>query len=265
MALVAKILETTLTAGQTTVSFNDSDIPNSLIRVFTTNPDLFPIQQSLSGNVLTVAFEAQSSNVGVALEIVKQGLTVADNLTTESSDQALSAKQGKVLKGLIDDIVIPTVPENITDLDDVAVSDIQDGQVLAWDSVTEKFENVNQSGGTNLINYSTTEQDTGIKWIDDKPIYQKTLEITSTQLTSSETVLANGISNVDNICEITGIAYKTGNGFTPLTTYHSSSAWACGIYNVNRTGFTFFVGNSLKPYISALKITFRYTKTTDSV
>ena len=151
MALVAKILETTLTAGQTTVSFNDSDIPNSLIRVYTTNPDLFPIQQSLSGNVLTVAFEAQSSNVGVALEIVKQGLTVADNLTTESSDQALSAKQGKVLKGLIDGIVIPTVPENITDLDDVEVSDIQDGQVLAWDSVTEKFENVNQSGGSSNI------------------------------------------------------------------------------------------------------------------
>lgn len=147
MALVAKILETTLTAGQTTVSFNDSDIPNSLIRVFTTNPDLFPIQQSLSGNVLTVAFEKQSSNIGVALEIVKQGLTVADNLTTESSEQALSAKQGYVLKGLIDNIVIPTVPENITDLDDVAVSDIQDGQVLAWDSVNEKFKNVNQSGG----------------------------------------------------------------------------------------------------------------------
>lgn len=156
MALVAKILETTLTAGQTTVSFNDSDIPNSLIRVYTTNPDLFPIQQSLSGNVLTVAFEKQSSNIGVALEIVKQGLTVADNLTTESSEQALSAKQGKVLKSLIDGIVIPTVPENITDLNDVAVSDIQDGQVLAWDSVTEKFKNVDQSGGVGypVIDYT---------------------------------------------------------------------------------------------------------------
>ena len=157
MALVRKILESVLTAGQTSISFNDSDIPNSLIRVYASKADLFPVRQTLSGNVITIEYEAQSNNVGIALEIVKQGLDIVDDLTTEDNTKALSANQGYVLKGLIDNIVIPTVPENITDLDDVDVTNIANGQVLAWNSITEKFENVNQSGGSSIV-YSDDEQ-----------------------------------------------------------------------------------------------------------
>lgn len=107
--VVRKILETTLTAGQTSVHFTDSDIPLSLIRVYASDPDLLPIERTLSGNTVTVYYEAQSSNVGVALEIVKAGLDIIDDLTSSDATAALSAKQGKVLKDAIDDIVIPTV------------------------------------------------------------------------------------------------------------------------------------------------------------
>lgn len=144
MALVRKILETTLTAGQTSVSFNDADIASSLLRLYTTDPDIFPTSQTLSGNVLSVDFEAQASNMGVALEIVKQGLIINDTLTSDDDDVALSAKQGKALKTLIDNL---NIPEELTDLDDIDISSIQDGQVLAWDSVEQKFKNVDQSGG----------------------------------------------------------------------------------------------------------------------
>lgn len=106
--VVRKILETTLTAGQTSVHFTDSDIPLSLIRVYTSDPDLLPIERTLSGNTVTVYFEAQSSNVGVALEIVKAGLDIIDDLTSTDATAALSAKQGKVLKDAIDAINIPT-------------------------------------------------------------------------------------------------------------------------------------------------------------
>lgn len=147
MALVSKILEATLTAGSTMVTFTDTDIPNSLIRVFSSDSDIIPESRVLSGNSLTVTYPAQSNNIGVALEIVKQGLDIVDNVTSEDASKALSAKQGKVLKDAIDSIIIPTIPENITDLDDVNVSDIQSGQVLAWNSSTEKFVNVDQSGG----------------------------------------------------------------------------------------------------------------------
>ena len=78
MALVRKILETTLTAGSTSVTFTDTDIPNSLLRVYSSQANLFPLSQTLSGNVLNVNYKAQSSNVGIALEIVKQGLDIVD-------------------------------------------------------------------------------------------------------------------------------------------------------------------------------------------
>lgn len=175
--VVRKILEATLVAGSTSVTFTDTDIPNSLLRVYCSRSALFPISQTLSGNSVTVNYKPQDSNIGVALEIVKSGLDIVDNLTTEDNTKALSANQGYVLKRLIDGIVIPTVPENITDLDDVEVSDIQDGQVLAWDSVTEKFENVDQSGGSSYPNINFASRlSTGTS-----SLFRETLSYTATQ------------------------------------------------------------------------------------
>lgn len=143
--LVRKILETTLAAGSTSVSFTDSDILNSLIRVYSTDPDLMPVEQSLTGTTLTITYEAQSSAKGIAVEMVKQGLEIVDNLTSSDTDKALSAKQGKVLKDAIDDIVIPTVPESITDLDDVIFTDPTNGQVLKYQNGI--IVNGDESGG----------------------------------------------------------------------------------------------------------------------
>lgn len=168
--VVRKILESTLVAGATTVSFTDTEIPNSLLRVYCTKSGLFPISQTLSGNSVTVNYKPQDSNVGVALEIVKSGLDIVDDLETEDSSKALSANQGAVLKGLIDDL---SIPDNITDLDDVSVASIQNGQVLAWDDTVEKFVNVNQSGGgsggcfintDNLITSGTLPSNTEVSY-----------------------------------------------------------------------------------------------------
>ena len=176
MALVRKILETTLTAGSTSVTFTDTDIPNSLLRVYCTKASLFPLSQTLSGNSLSVNYKPQDSNIGVALEIVKQGLDIVDGLESEDATKALSANQGYVLKGLIDSIVIPTVPENITDLNDVSITSIQDGQILAWDSLTEKFENITPSVSSGN-DYSTTETEIGT-WINGEKLYRRVIPIT---------------------------------------------------------------------------------------
>lgn len=175
--VVRKILEGILASGSTSISFTDTELPNSLIRVYSTDPDLMPVEQSLSGNTLTITYEPQGSSKGIAVEMVKQGLDIVDDLLTDDSTKALSANQGYVLKGLIDDIVIPTVPENITDLDDVSVSSIQNGQVLAWNSTSRKFENVNQSGGGSSNVYSDTE--TVIGEYLGKPLYRKRVTISS--------------------------------------------------------------------------------------
>lgn len=179
--LVRKILETTLTAGATSVTFTDSDIPNSLIRTYCTDSDLYPVSVSMTGTTITITYEAQSTNKGIALEIVKSGLQVIDNLTSEDAENALSAKQGKVLKDAIDgmtapaltelsdisftdltdgDMIVydgtdqvfvnqaqPSIPSDITDLDDVSISSIANGQVLTWDNSIQKFINADPAGG----------------------------------------------------------------------------------------------------------------------
>lgn len=166
MALVSKILETTLTAGSTSVTFTDSDIPNSLIRVFSSDSNIIPESRILSGNTLTVTYAPQTSNIGVALEIVKQGLDIVNNLIDGGTDKALSAEQGHLLKndidGVAEDLSTLTetvndldIPDNITDLDDVNVTSIQDGQVLAWDEDTGKFVNVSQSS-SNFVGIDTS-------------------------------------------------------------------------------------------------------------
>ena len=154
--VVIKILEGVLSTGDTSITFTDSEIPNSIISVNCSDPELYPVSKTLSGNTLTLTYEAQSTNKAIAVSLLKNSIDIIDDLESEDADKALSANQGYILKGLIDDIVIPTVPENITDLDDVAVSSIQNGQVLAWNSTSEKFENVNQSGGGSET-YTTDE------------------------------------------------------------------------------------------------------------
>ena len=108
--------------------------------------------------------------------------------------------------------------------------------------------------------YSLEEREIGV-WTDGKPLYEKTIEITAPS--SDETTINHDISDADYIYIKEGTLTKTGNGTTPYETYHSSSIWGCGVYNVNRTSFTLFVGSSLRQFVNGGFITFRYTKTTD--
>lgn len=65
---------------------------------------------------------------------------------------------------------------NLSGLSDVSISSATNGQVLKYDSANSVWKNANESGGGGGggIDYSTIEQDTGLKWIDGRPIYQKT-------------------------------------------------------------------------------------------
>lgn len=226
MALITKILEATLTAGSTSVVFTDSAIPNSLLRVFSSNSDLIPTSRTLSGNSLTVTYTAQTNNIDVALEITKAGIEIVDNVTSTDTDKALSAKQGKVLKDAIDTTdgnlsdlanVVDNldIPDNITDLNDVNVTSIQDGQVLAWDEDANKFVNIDQSSGS--IIFSSSEIVVG-KWIDDKNLYQMTYTyetVLPVNQNTFTTLISNTGLNVDTL--VFGFAKPTKESvFTPI-------------------------------------------------
>ena len=242
--LVIKLLEGTLTAGQTSITFTDTDIPNSFIRIGSTKNDLYPSDQTISGNTLTIKYEAQSSNVGVIVELVKAGLEINNTLTSTATDEALSAAQGKALKDLIDGIDVPTLEE----LTDVNVSDLATDDILIYDGTEEEWINipmpnipssiddlsnvnilspsdddvltyddgawVNKPAQSSSVNYSTTEQNTGIKWIDGKDIY---IKVINPNITTSSTLagdikyglfsLSNYISGVDMAWIDTSMSY----------------------------------------------------------
>ena len=53
-------------------------------------------------------------------------------------------------------------------------------------------------GGGGGINYTTAEQDTGLKWIDGKTIYQKTVDVGSMPDTTPTTkFVAHGVTGID--------------------------------------------------------------------
>lgn len=146
--VIRKILETTLPAGSTSVSFTDADIPNSLIRTYTTDAELYPQEIVLSGTTLTIKYEAQSYTLGVALELVKAGLDIIDDLTSDDAASALSAKQGKALKDALDLKADESqIPDSLSDLEgDSTHRVVTDTQISSWNGSVNNIQYYEQNG-----------------------------------------------------------------------------------------------------------------------
>lgn len=280
--VVRKIIERILEVGQTSVTITDTDIPGSLVRTYSNDPDLMPVQIVLTGSTLKIDYEAQTTDKYVAVELVKQGLDIIDNLESTDTDAALSAKQGKVLKDLVDYI---TPIRNLTELDDVLVTNLTDGDILKYDAEAEMFVNYalpdipvylgdlgdivlntvtqgqvltyNGAYWTNEepaggINYSTSETVIGT-WIDGKPLYQKTFV-----LTNPLTINANAWGTVDtlseriNVIDVEGVLVDVSGEYV----YYVVGA-NCDTNNV------LTVLNYRNMAIQLNRITFRYTKASD--
>lgn len=77
---------------------------------------------------------------------------------------------------------------------------------------------ISASGGGAKINYSTTEQDTGLTWIDGKHIYQKTIIETLTSAVSHFS-----LPNVDTYIKADALLYNNGKTYTADLPYWESS------------------------------------------
>ena len=110
------------------------------------------------------------------------------------------------------------------------------------------------------IIYSDTERVIGV-WRDNKPLYQKTVSIGSLPNNATKTI-AHGISDIDTICSINGIAYDGSGktlplGYVNVDSYTYDVQVEVGKVNVEiktKIDFSSYTGY----------ITLRYTKTTDS-
>lgn len=124
-----------------------------------------------------------------------------------------------------------------------------------------------ESEATEMLNlyneqnsYSTSEINTGKKWIDGKPIYRKVIEVGTLPNATTKTV-AHGISNLGRVVQLYGQAKyiseditfplpfisRTNNACVELYATNTNIIVASGVDRTNQTGY----------------VVIEYTKTTD--
>lgn len=106
-------------------------------------------------------------------------------------------------------------------------------------------------------NYSTTEQDTGTRWIDGKTIYRKVVNFGALPNNTSKTV-AHGIVGWENFIRIYGWA-KTGTVVVPLPFVSSSALSAAMSLNINNTTIDITAGSDRSAFSGYIVL--EYTKT----
>lgn len=116
--------------------------------------------------------------------------------------------------------------------------------------------------------YSDTERKIGI-WRDNKPLYQKTIEISQIPNQNTQTI-AHGIANVDRIVDIKGICYARTDidpnyASTPLPRIQDNSTTANLGVDANRTNIVLKGrGTDFASIYAKVTVTLQYTKTTDT-
>ena len=108
--------------------------------------------------------------------------------------------------------------------------------------------------------YDTNEREVGC-WIDGKPIYQRTVEISNVSYDGNWHDVAHGISNVESIVQIKGIIKTTSNYYYNCDVARPSTNLGV-IIEVTSTNISYlntYVDNPDKLYVTLL-----YTKTTDT-
>lgn len=127
-----------------------------------------------------------------------------------------------------------------------------------------------QAYGFSPIIYSTEEREVGV-WIDNKPLYQKTI-LAQTSTTSNSIEVLHNISNLGEVVHHeTNFRFKTNDydqrRFIPQFYSDMSSTDSATLYYVDSTKMYLYYGDWLKSMTSGaqtLKITLWYTKDSDT-
>jgi len=108
-----------------------------------------------------------------------------------------------------------------------------------------------QTSLTPVANYKTTEQDTGTKWIDGRPIYSKTynMGVLATGIVSQ----THGITGLDFVLEYKGyIKRADGLAFTIPRIYTDLTGYGIYFDKINGANLEGYVGTA---YTTTLAIT----------
>ena len=153
----------------------------------------------------------------------------------------------------------PSVPDELSDLSDVQFSNLADHQPLRYNATSQKW--VNGADNYPPLIYSDEEREIGV-WRDGKPLYQKTLIVTS--VVSGNNTINHGISNVDEIVNPIGTFFSNADNSSPIPNGNIQSAWSISMFDFGATNFKVSVGSSWIQYFDHIQVTLQYTKTTDT-
>lgn len=144
----------------------------------------------------------------------------------------------------------------------LAQSEVKNGYDIAGQGVSGSSSG-GGGGGAPSVDYSTDEQLTRDKWIDDKPIYQKTISLT---IDGGQNEIPHGISSLDYVVDIKGACHLSfgggQRGFFPYAYPSTQNGYlSCSINDTNIV-ITSSAQSGVAP-IGNSYITLFYTKTTD--
>ena len=114
----------------------------------------------------------------------------------------------------------------------------------------------------NFFEYSTNEKIIG-KWIDNKPLYRKVLQKTSSF--SNETQIPHGINDLETVVNINGFMKIGTNDYRPLPAhiYNPSQANNGGVYNIYDEKVLVTMDNWWASRITEICVIIEYTKSSD--
>lgn len=285
---IIEITEHTLPPGiNDIVMTSTGGFENALVATYTVPYGIYPSNMYIDNDALHITYESHTDTIYLAVLLIRNDLQVINHLESNLEGAALSAKQGKELKALIDAIGSPALSDltdvdldsltaddiliydglnrkwintplptyDIADLDDVTITSPSNGQALLYDN--GEWINGSVAGG---VNYSETEQDTGRTWINGSKIYQRTFLISKSDLTSQ------GNNNYKYSTAITFgriIAFKNviqyNNSFATLPSGTTNTSYMNYINVIDATGITFTLGSSMYNILNDIAVTIEYT------
>lgn len=111
--------------------------------------------------------------------------------------------------------------------------------------------------------YSTEEQVVGT-WIDGSTIYERTIHIAASDLSSGSNTITHNISNFGKIIDQDGCMFMSNNYSNSLPLTSLNSNWMARAFDFNPTTFTFEIGYDVLSITTDIYVTIRYTKTTQT-
>lgn len=134
--------------------------------------------------------------------------------------------------------------------------------------IKDAFSGMNKGAPLRMMHYSTEEQVVGT-WIDGKPLYQKSIEIT--QIPNKQLVtIDHNIANIDRITDIKGICFAklsidANYTSSSIPRIQDNATTANMSIDINRV--VIFIkgrGDDFSGLYDKIIITIQYTKTTDT-